>query len=320
MGKERPLLKITISGPGVKPGRISLPILQKICQEAQEAVNRQAQAIEAKVGGKPASEVVVRECTLELIALKKGSTTLDFGPASKQLSLLPEMQSLGFDAVNAVATTLRAVSKARGKWKPPDPDVLDALDELGGIFKEGVKSLKWIAPSQNGHKTTTAEFVPATHRKLKRRKQESLPLESSTPLAPTAEGTSSVHSTSQVPIQESFLEGMLEVAGGSVRITPLIGAPAVISYGADKAETVLEAMHKPVRVKLDKQGGHKLVDIEITAEMDTGTASFFTPKSIDQLIAEQHIHPITDISVLGGAIPDEDLDEFVAEIYRDRKV
>ena len=319
MGKEQPLLKIKISGPGVKPGRIALPVLHKICQEAQEAVNRQAQAIEVKASGKPASEAVMRECTLELIALKKGSTTLDFGPASQQLSFLPEMQSLGFEAVNAVATTLRAVSRRRGKWQPPDPDVLDALDDLGGIFKEGVKNLKWIAPSQNGHKTTTAEFVSATHEKIKRRKQESLSLESSAPLVPTVEGPSSVPAAIQSPIQESFLEGMLEATGGSVRITPLIGAPAVISYGADKAETVLEAMHKSVRIKLDKQGGRKLVDIEITADLDPGTATFFTFKSIDQLIAEQHIQPITDISVLSGAIPDEDLDDFLAEIYRDRK-
>src|SRR5258706_55042 len=47
--------------------------------------------------------------------------------------------------------------------------------------------------------------------------------------------------------------------------------------------------------------------------------SFFTTKTIKQLIAEQHVHPIANISILSGAIPDEDVDEFVAEIYRDRK-
>lgn len=47
--------------------------------------------------------------------------------------------------------------------------------------------------------------------------------------------------------------------------------------------------------------------------------SFFAPKTIGQLIAEQHVHPIANISILSGAIPDENVDEFVAEIYRDRK-
>lgn len=46
--------------------------------------------------------------------------------------------------------------------------------------------------------------------------------------------------------------------------------------------------------------------------------SFFEAKTIDQLIAKQGVHPITDFSVLAGSIPDEDIDEFVAEIYRNR--
>ena len=47
-------------------------------------------------------------------------------------------------------------------------------------------------------------------------------------------------------------------------------------------------------------------------------ADFFKAKSVEQLIAEQHTHPVTDISILAGAIPDEDVDEFVADIYRSR--
>jgi len=46
--------------------------------------------------------------------------------------------------------------------------------------------------------------------------------------------------------------------------------------------------------------------------------SFFEAKTIDQLIAEQGVRPITDFSILAGSIPDEDMDEFVAEIYRGR--
>ena len=48
------------------------------------------------------------------------------------------------------------------------------------------------------------------------------------------------------------------------------------------------------------------------------TRKFFTAKTLDQLIAERGIKPIPDISVLAGAIPDEDIDEFVADIYRSR--
>ena len=45
---------------------------------------------------------------------------------------------------------------------------------------------------------------------------------------------------------------------------------------------------------------------------------FFSAKTIDQLIAEQGARPVYDLSVFAGAIPDEDMDEFVADIYRTR--
>jgi hypothetical protein len=46
--------------------------------------------------------------------------------------------------------------------------------------------------------------------------------------------------------------------------------------------------------------------------------NFFTAKTIGQLIAGQGILPVHDLSVFAGAIPDEDLDKFVADIYRTR--
>ena len=45
---------------------------------------------------------------------------------------------------------------------------------------------------------------------------------------------------------------------------------------------------------------------------------FFAARTIDQLIAEQKVRPISDLSALAGTIPDEDIEEFVAGIYRDR--
>jgi hypothetical protein len=240
-----PLLEIKIAGPGVKPGCIALGLLYKICNEAQEAVNRQAQAIESKATGKPITEAALRECRLELVGLRRGSTVLEFSPASKRLSLLPETELLGVEAVSEVATTLRAVKQKRGKWKAPDPRVLDALEVLGSIFEEGVDRLEWIAPANAGRKRTTAEFVPSYLPKIKRRKQESLQFES-------------------LPKETEHV---------AAQITPV------------------EFINR----------------------------TFFTPRTIEQLIAEQHVRPIANISALGGAIPDEDVDEFVAEIYRDRQ-
>src|SRR6185437_15603989 len=46
---------------------------------------------------------------------------------------------------------------------------------------------------------------------------------------------------------------------------------------------------------------------------------FFASKTIFQLVAEQKTGPV-DFDALAGTIPDADLDEFVADIYRDRQV
>jgi hypothetical protein len=46
--------------------------------------------------------------------------------------------------------------------------------------------------------------------------------------------------------------------------------------------------------------------------------TFFSAKTIDQLVAEQGIRPVADVSIFAGVIPDEDIDGFVADIYRDR--
>jgi hypothetical protein len=45
---------------------------------------------------------------------------------------------------------------------------------------------------------------------------------------------------------------------------------------------------------------------------------FLAAKTIEQIIAEQGVSPIADVSIFSGVIPDEDIDEFVADIYRGR--
>ena len=93
MPREKPLLKIKINAPGMKPGTIPIPLLLKICGEAQAAIN--AAVAEGQKNKKPAKgkkaqasvSDVATDYTLELIALKRGSTTLDFAAASNQLSL-----------------------------------------------------------------------------------------------------------------------------------------------------------------------------------------------------------------------------------------
>ena len=41
-------------------------------------------------------------------------------------------------------------------------------------------------------------------------------------------------------------------------------------------------------------------------------------KTIDQLIAEQGVSPVTSLELFAGRLPDADIDAMIDEIYRDR--
>lgn len=305
MRKEKPLLKIKITAPGLRKGHIPIPLLVKICGEAQAAINRQAEALagERSLRRGPVLAEVARDCTLDLVRLGEGSTTLEFVPASDQASLFPT----NIEAVSAVGAALKFVATKRSKAPLPDIGVLDSLNSMGEVFDKGVKSLKWIVPAQNGNKRLEANFIPETRPKIQSRMQKVLPLAD----ASISQGTT--------------FEGLLELADGKVRIiNPAAGSPTLLSFGEDKADNVFEARHKPVKVEVDAKT-HKLKAIEITTPLEVFASEkvlvkdFFAGKTIDQLIEDQGVRPLEHLEALSGAIPDEDVDDFVAEIYRARE-
>jgi hypothetical protein len=303
MRKEKPLLTIKVTGPGLRPGHIPVPLLVKICGDAQKAINRQAEFLAGKRSlrpGPPTAEVA-QECTLDLIGLRRGSTRLQFVPASEQQSLLP----IGLEAVAGVGAALHFVTHERSKESPPDFGVLDSLNNLAEIFRSdiGVDKLKWMIPARNGTKGVSVEFNAKALPKLRSQLQSSLRF--------------AVAISSTRP--SDSLEGTLELTEGKARIVPAVGSPTLFSFGSDQAPAVLEATRKPVKATVDPKT-HKLENIEITSKpVIDGDRSFFAAKTIDQLIAEQGIHPIRDLKSLSGAIPDEDVDDFIADIYRDRQ-
>lgn len=298
MPKEKPLLKIRVVGRGLRPGHIPIPLLLKICGEAQRAINRQAEAFAGKRSlrpGPPTAEVA-QECTLDLVGLKKGSTTLDFVQASDQRSMLP----IGIEAVSGVAGALKFVSSKRGKAPLLDHGVLVALDGLGEVFQgdNDIDKLEWIVPPHNGTKRVKVEINAKLVPKLKAQLQPMLPLAKETGAQPS----------------NSF-EGTLELTEGRGRIVPPVGSPTSFSFGSDKAAAVLEASGKPVKLTLGPKT-NKLRDIEVSSLF--GKSDFFASKTIDQLTAEQGTQPVKKLESLSGAIPDEDIDDFIADIYRDR--
>jgi hypothetical protein len=56
------------------------------------------------------------------------------------------------------------------------------------------------------------------------------------------------------------------------------------------------------------------------ARRQYGKHDFFAGKSLSELVREQGVGPIQDISSLAGGLPDdEDIDEMLEEIYRSRE-
>src|SRR5579864_3598846 len=143
----KPLLKLRIQGPGVRQGAIAVPDLIRICQAAQDAVNRQAEAMR---GGQslrpgPKSAVVYQECTLELTGIQKGSTVLPFALAKPQQSLpLPDITTFGREVVLEVASVVKQIGATGRRRKNPhfEAGLLYSLREMGEVLDRGVTSIE----------------------------------------------------------------------------------------------------------------------------------------------------------------------------------
>jgi hypothetical protein len=299
MPKEKPLLTIKLTGPDLRPGHIPIPLLVKICGEAQRAINRQAEVLTGKRSLRPGPPTlqVAQECTMDLVGVKKGSTTLHFVPAGPEQAVL---YPISIEAISAVGEALKFVNRKRNTTPPPDIGVLDSLNNLGDVFDSGVDYLKWIVPAHNGTRQVSAKFDAKVLPKLKAQLQPLLPLGQEPPK----------------PQPSDSFEGTLELGEGKGRIVPAVGSPTLFNFGPDQAAAVLEATKKPVKATVDAKT-HKLRDIELASF--PGKGDFFALKTIEQLIAEQGVKPIEDLEAF-GTLSDDEVESLIAEIHQGRQV
>jgi hypothetical protein len=243
--------------------------------------------------------MVARECTMELVGIKSGSTMLDFLPQADQHTL-PETETMRAEAIEGMTTALKSMESKRSSVGDLDFGVMLALDNLGEVLERGVSKLQLIAPHHNGRKKNIiANLTPSTRPKIKAQLQMTLP-----------------KAESQKFLDASFIEGTIEITEGKARITPTVGSPTSFSFDQKQAENVYKARHKSVKAKVDPKT-HKLRDIEGTPLPWKG--DFFATKTIDQLIAEQGVKPVHDLSVFGW-LSDDEVDALVAEIHQGRQI
>jgi len=303
------VLTLKITGPGVRKGRISVPDLIKICQDAQSAVNRQAEALDGRktLHRGPVSGLIRKECTLELIGIREGSTELDFGLAKPQM-LLPfsEVKSFGAEVVQELTDTIKSLGNGNKKTDL-DPGVLQSIYGLGGIIESRrINTLKWVTPL-----AASKQSVAVVNKKVRERAAVQL---------------------SRPTLRFTQIDGVLDMADFSrrdrkCRIDPAIGAPVVCTFGPEHESDVQALIRQPVRVsgmgkiqpgsdRVDTLEVHKL---EPLPSLHLGEGNFFMSPSLAQLAASQGVTPLKDVRTLGGMLADDEVEDFISAIYESRE-
>ena len=306
---EKPILTLKIDGPGVRKGRISVPDLIRICQDAQSAVTRQAEAIEGRktVHPGPTTESIRKECTLELIGIKKGSTILAFGLAKPQMQFdFAVATAFGGDVVRELADTIRSLGNG-DKKKDLDPGVLQSIYGLSSVVENGrVSEVKWM-PQKSGRVGVSG----TVNRKVRDR---------------------AAHRLSKPSWKFVQIDGVLDMADFSrkerkCRIDPAIGASVICTFGVEHEDQIGRLMRQAVRVAgIAKIPPHtsrvEVLDIkriDPLPSLSLGEGNFFHSLSIQELANAQGIKASRDLSALGGLLDADEVDEFVEGIYDARE-
>lgn len=307
--KPRPLtLRVIGAGP---PGRIPVPELLVLCQQAQTAVERQAEALKGKdtLRPGPTTELVRMECTLELSSLGRGSATLGFDLTKPQASL-PDMAALGEQAILGVVEAIDMI--AEGRPRAVDPGVLDSLNGLGQVFdRERVRSIEWITHRANG-RGRPKRVVAIYNQKVKR----------------------TVAALVKTPtVARVTIEGIVEMADfrpGDLkcRVLQPLGPAIPCTFPPDEADNVYAVLRKTARIEgdgtLNPQSGRidgvRILSVTPIDSLSIGKGHFWRGSSLEDLAVLQGIEPLVDPEVLAGGLPeDEDVDALLADVYRQRE-
>jgi|SRR5579863_7404 len=306
--RSKPLLKLRVEGPGIHAGRISIPDLVQICLSAQSIVHRQAEALSGQrtLRRGPVTADVKQECTLELIGVSRGSVALSFDLAKSQLSMTP---TLALAALSEVACVIEALGADTDR--DVDPGVLDSLNSLGDVFdRNSIQKIEWLVPKRDGkRKRLTAEYNKKVRERVIKRLK-----------APE-------HETQTI-------EGTLEMADfkesdEKCRVHPPIGNPVSCTFDKDMEDDIYAMLRRPVQVRgeasLDPHTKKiEFIHIREINPLDplaVGAAAFLAPHSLEELAKLQGVKPLENINVLAGGFPDdENLDEFLDDVYKHREI
>jgi hypothetical protein len=308
--RPRSILRLKVKGPHIKPGRIPIPDLLVICEQAQMAVNRQAEVLRGKRGLRPGptATLVKDECTLELFSIGRGSAVMSFAaPEPKhevQGDLDLEMEKLGEAAVREVVKSLRAARK-----KTPigiDIGVKRTFQEMGRILNNGVTSIEWSAPGIRGKYSRVTAVLDDNVR-------------------------ANIDDASQAASSRSVeIDGRLEMADfrlGDLKCLIHIpdGQRVSCSFAPDIEDDVYRALRHVARVtgmatinpKTKRTEQIALASVTVLDPLLGPAEDFFSGLNLEQLTKSQRVDPTFDLRTLRNAWPEnEDVEKFLATIER----
>jgi len=257
----------------------------------------------------PVASAILEECTLELIAIKKGSTTLEFAFARPQLRIAEiEAEALGNLAISEVAASIKSLGN--GNRKSIDPGVLQSVYSLGGLVEgKRITAIEWIAPGRGKSRRRLVASVNSAVR-------DRAALRLSSPR-----------------YVRTHVDGVLDMADFrpedyKCRIDPAIGTPVLCTFRAEVADTVQKLLRTTVRASGQAKFAAytnkiELLELESVAplpSLSSGEENFFQDSALARLAELQRVKPLSDPTKLAGAIPaDADVDIFLEEIYASRK-
>jgi hypothetical protein len=307
------ILQLKVHGPGVRSGRLPVPDLIRICQEMQNAISRQAEAIEGRktIHPGPVALAIQQECTLELIGIRKGTTTLQFDLAKPQAPLFEDAPTLAAEVVAELASTIKRFSNgaSRDLYNEVSPGVLNSLYNLGGVTaNHRISKIDWISPRKGDRKRISAPLTKLV----------------------TAKIATQLSRPRLVPV---VIEGILDMADfrpndRKCRIDPALGTPTICEFDEELENTVYSLLRKPAKVTGagmvgpygEKPDVIRIHTITALPSIELGKEMFYASPSMQELAAAQNVKPLKSAADLATKLPtDEDVDVMIENIYSSRK-
>jgi hypothetical protein len=310
--EPKPILRLRIEGPGIRKGRVPIPDLVLICEEAQKAINKQAEVLRNKktIHPGPTAHSIQEDCTLELTAIRGNSPTILEFDLRKPQRHLDFSEEFGATAVKELAATINEVRRKKTDNNGFDPGVLLRLYSLAGaITPTGVSRISWITYGLNGHRRQMSAVITKAVK-------TSVAKKLSAPRKATVE-----------------VDGVLDMADFKpdefkCRIDPPIAPPVLCTFDPQQANKIQSLLRQYVHVKgeatirpyTDRIETLHIAEITPLSPMALADQSFFANPSLNELMDSGNVQPMDDPSILAGVIPvEDDIDEMLKTIYDARK-